>query len=99
VSRMSDSQTKISRLEDQFSTLEADFKAAINDLWIQNAEQQQTSKEILEFLRCQMASQHIGMNNPPNPADGQNSLPSTQANHLNQLNSTGGSTDTAGHDL
>lgn len=95
VSRMSDSMTKISMLEDQFIDLETHVTDAIQELKDQQKRQQDSVDSLIAFLRNQSI-----FTNPNAPssftAGSQSTASSDQANHLSQMPQTSGSTRAAG---
>jgi hypothetical protein len=97
VSRMSDSMTKISMLEDQFSDLETHVTEAIQELREQQKRQQDSVDSLIAFLRNQaifttpMATPSI------TPAGSQLTASSDQVNLPVQMPHAGGSQGAAGN--
>ena len=102
VSKLSDTESRISTLEEQFTTFTSQFSSAMKDLRKQTKKQaakhDKTLTSILELLK----SQHISDLQETNEfevnslASGQSSVPSDMANHQDQMSLAGGSIGTAG---
>lgn len=110
VSKMSDTETRISHLEMHFSRFTSSFQTAISELKRQSKlqEENQSKQEkalvtILELLQNQNISSATPSDQQASQVSQSNhnhigllSVPADRANSPNQLNESGGSTGTAG---
>jgi hypothetical protein len=94
VSKLSDTESRISTLEDQFTNFTSQFSLAIKDLHKQTkrqaAKHDKTLASILELLKNQPISGFQDTNDSEvhSLASGQSSVPSDMANHRDQLGSS-----------
>lgn len=102
VSKLSDTESRISTLEDQFTNFTSQFSLALNNLHKHSKRQavkhDKTLASILELLKNQHISgvQETNDSEIHSLASGQSSVPSDTANHHDQLSSASGSIGTAG---